>query len=124
MLISGLFAQSLFGYIFMPLAWSMGVQWSECHEVGILIGLKTIVNEFVAYAELAKKISAGTLSVKKLNLAKIDVPPRGYSGWIICVSYVHICFFLCFFPISISQFHIFYSNTELYLLFSLIENSG
>ncbi|XP_068208642.1 uncharacterized transporter YutK-like [Palaemon carinicauda] len=45
--------QNLFGWIFMPLAWVMGVEWSECDKVGQLVGIKTIVNEFVAYSELA-----------------------------------------------------------------------
>ncbi|XP_069158264.1 uncharacterized transporter YutK isoform X2 [Procambarus clarkii] len=46
--------ESLFGWIFMPLAWVMGVEWSECDKVGQLIGIKTIVNEFVAYSRLAE----------------------------------------------------------------------
>lgn len=48
----------------MPLAWVMGVDWSECDKVGELIGLKTIVNEFVAYARLSKMLKAGELSVR------------------------------------------------------------
>lgn len=52
----------------MPLAWSMGVAWEECHDVGILIGLKTFVNEFVAYASLSKMIQANTLSVSIIVL--------------------------------------------------------
>lgn len=48
----------------MPLAWVMGVDWSECDKVGELIGLKTIVNEFVAYARLSKMLKAGQLSVR------------------------------------------------------------
>lgn len=47
----------------MPLAWVMGVDWVECGHVGELIGLKTIVNEFVAYSELSKMKKAGLLSV-------------------------------------------------------------
>lgn len=47
----------------MPLAWVMGVQWSECDEVGELIGLKTIVNEFVAYARMHDMMEQGLLSV-------------------------------------------------------------
>lgn len=47
----------------MPLAWVMGVDWVECDLVGELIGLKTIVNEFVAYAKLSEMKKAGLLSV-------------------------------------------------------------
>lgn len=54
--------ENLFGWIFMPLAWVMGVDWSECDLVGELIGLKTIVNEFVAYAKLSEMKKDGLLS--------------------------------------------------------------
>uniref|UniRef100_T1J7U7 BHLH domain-containing protein n=1 Tax=Strigamia maritima TaxID=126957 RepID=T1J7U7_STRMM len=40
--------------IFMPLAFLMGVQWDECEAVGELIGMKTIVNEFLAYERLSE----------------------------------------------------------------------
>nr|CAD7205478.1 unnamed protein product [Timema douglasi] len=40
------------GYIFIPLAWVMGVEWEQCQDVAKLVGLKTMVNEFVAYQEL------------------------------------------------------------------------
>ncbi|XP_045133798.1 solute carrier family 28 member 3-like isoform X2 [Portunus trituberculatus] len=54
--------ESLFGWMFMPLAWVMGVEWSQCGLVGELIGLKTIVNEFVAYARLRDMKEAGMLT--------------------------------------------------------------
>ncbi|XP_066975382.1 uncharacterized transporter HI_0519-like [Macrobrachium rosenbergii] len=54
--------QNLFGWIFMPLAWVMGVDWSECDKVGQLVGIKTIVNEFVAYSELANMKKRNELS--------------------------------------------------------------
>lgn len=40
------------GKIFIPVAWIMGVEWSECERVGQLIGIKTMVNEFVAFSRL------------------------------------------------------------------------
>lgn len=54
--------ESLFGVIFMPLAWVMGVEWDKCDEVGELVGLKITVNEFVAYSKLADMRDAGMLS--------------------------------------------------------------
>jgi len=39
-----------FGYIFSPLAWLLGVPWSEAMQAGSFIGQKVVVNEFVAYA--------------------------------------------------------------------------
>lgn len=44
------------GRLFAPLALLMGVPWSECLVVGDLLGKKLIVNEFFAYAELAKML--------------------------------------------------------------------
>ncbi|XP_050302325.1 sodium/nucleoside cotransporter 2-like isoform X2 [Anthonomus grandis grandis] len=40
------------GKIFIPVAWIMGVEWDECEKVGQLIGIKTMVNEFVAFSRL------------------------------------------------------------------------
>jgi len=36
-----------------PLAWLMGVPWQDAGTVGSLIGVKTVLNEFVAYLQLA-----------------------------------------------------------------------
>lgn len=50
----GVTLQSIFGYVFQPLAWLIGVPWGqEAQVAGSLIGQKLIVNEFVAYADFA-----------------------------------------------------------------------
>ena len=41
------------GVLFHPLVWLMGIPWAEARIVGQLMGLKTILNEFVAYQALA-----------------------------------------------------------------------
>ncbi|XP_076254289.1 putative transporter YutK [Rhynchophorus ferrugineus] len=41
--------QLIAGKIFIPIAWIMGVPWEECEKVAQLIGIKTMVNEFVAF---------------------------------------------------------------------------
>jgi pyrimidine nucleoside transport protein len=41
----------------------MGVTWEECEEVGRLVGIKTVVNEFVAYEQLGESKRANLLSV-------------------------------------------------------------
>ncbi|MBI4481844.1 MAG: NupC/NupG family nucleoside CNT transporter [Acidobacteria bacterium] len=43
----------LFGYAFSPLAFLLGVPWSESRLVGGLFGTKLVINEFVAYVNLA-----------------------------------------------------------------------
>jgi len=55
--------------VFIPLAWVMGVEWQECEAVAELIGVKTIVNEFVAYEQLGKLKSANQLSVRQVLIA-------------------------------------------------------
>ena len=56
------------GYLFVPLAWLMGVSARDCRRVGELIGLKTIVNEFLAFEKL------GELSkIREYNLEQLEV---------------------------------------------------
>ena len=45
------------GYIFSPLAWLIGVPASEMSRVGALLGQKTVLNEFVAYAQLTSELA-------------------------------------------------------------------
>jgi CNT family concentrative nucleoside transporter len=40
------------GWLFAPLAWLMGVSWDESLTVGSLLGIKTVLNEFIAYVNL------------------------------------------------------------------------
>ena len=51
----------ILGYIFAPIAWLMGVPWSEAIVAGELLGIKTTLNEFVAYPGLAS-LDNGELS--------------------------------------------------------------
>ena len=53
--------QLILGYMFAPIAWLMGVPWNEALVSGKLLGIKTALNEFVAYGELAS-LSEGVLS--------------------------------------------------------------
>jgi CNT family concentrative nucleoside transporter len=46
--------QRLLGYAMAPMCWLLGIPWREAMTAGALMGLKTILNEFIAYAELAK----------------------------------------------------------------------
>jgi CNT family concentrative nucleoside transporter len=45
--------QRLLGYVMAPICWLMGVPWSEAPTAGALMGVKTILNEFIAYVQLA-----------------------------------------------------------------------
>ncbi|MBV1909941.1 MAG: NupC/NupG family nucleoside CNT transporter [Kangiellaceae bacterium] len=43
--------QTIFGYVFSPVAYLIGIPWDDAISVGSLIGQKIILNEFVAYVE-------------------------------------------------------------------------
>jgi CNT family concentrative nucleoside transporter len=45
--------ERLLGYAFAPLAWACGVPWSEVAVAGQLLGKKTVLNELLAYLDLA-----------------------------------------------------------------------
>ncbi len=51
--------RGLLGLALRPLAWVMGVPWGETAYVGGLIGLKTTLNEFFAYAQFAGDLGSG-----------------------------------------------------------------
>ena len=48
----GLSLQQVFGWVFAPVAWSMGVPWRDAATVGNLLGTRMALNEFVAYSQL------------------------------------------------------------------------
>lgn len=46
--------QRLLGWLMAPVVWLMGIPWSEAVSAGSLMGIKTILNEFLAYLQLAQ----------------------------------------------------------------------
>ncbi|MFH0726480.1 MAG: nucleoside transporter C-terminal domain-containing protein [Pseudomonadota bacterium] len=53
--------QRILGVMMAPLMWLIGIPWSECMTAGGLMGIKTVLNEFLAYIELSR-VSAEALS--------------------------------------------------------------
>ncbi|MCG6895907.1 MAG: nucleoside:proton symporter [Thiocapsa sp.] len=47
-------AQRILGWIMSPVVWSIGIPWSEAQVAGSLMGVKTVLNELLAYLELAR----------------------------------------------------------------------
>jgi CNT family concentrative nucleoside transporter len=45
--------QRLLGYVMAPVCWLIGVPWAEATTAGALMGVKTVLNEFIAYVQLA-----------------------------------------------------------------------
>ncbi|MGB5770706.1 MAG: nucleoside transporter C-terminal domain-containing protein, partial [Crocosphaera sp.] len=59
----------IFSYLLAPVAWLMGVPWEDCLQVGILLGKKTILNEFIAYLDLKTLIEQETISPRSQTIA-------------------------------------------------------
>ncbi|CAD6217221.1 GSCOCG00004731001-RA-CDS [Cotesia congregata] len=58
---------------FMPLSWIIGVPWDQCEDVATLIGLKTVVNEFVAYQKLGEFKKLGKLTPRVEGIATFAI---------------------------------------------------
>ncbi len=59
----------LFGMVFQFIAVAIGVPWHDALNVGSLMGVKLVVNEFVAYLRMADLVAAGQLSSKSIVIA-------------------------------------------------------
>jgi CNT family concentrative nucleoside transporter len=46
--------ESLFGIVFAPVAWLLGVSWKDCAAIGQLLGERLVLNEFIAFIDLGK----------------------------------------------------------------------
>src|SRR5579883_816195 len=44
--------QQIFGYVFSPIAWLLGVKFQDCQSIGNLLGTRLVLNEFIAFQQL------------------------------------------------------------------------
>ncbi|HEX4002503.1 MAG TPA: nucleoside transporter C-terminal domain-containing protein [Candidatus Acidoferrales bacterium] len=44
--------EQVFGWIFSPIAWVIGIPWKDCHSIGDLLGLRMVTNELIAFQRL------------------------------------------------------------------------
>ena len=58
---------NVLGVVGAPVAWLIGIPWHECKVIGNLLGTRTIINEFLAFAELGKMKAA--LSPRTFSIA-------------------------------------------------------
>lgn len=81
----------IFGIVFRPLAWTMGVPWDEADTLGMLLGEKIALTELIAYKdlgelEIGKDISARTATIASYalcgfaNFASIGIQMGGIGG--------------------------------------------
>jgi concentrative nucleoside transporter, CNT family len=48
----GLSLEQIFGYVFSPVAWLLGVKYNDCQSIGNLLGTRLVLNEFIAFQKL------------------------------------------------------------------------
>lgn len=59
----------ILSYLMAPIAWLMGVPLADCSQVGVLLGKKTILNEFIAYLDLKMLIENRLISERAIIIA-------------------------------------------------------
>lgn len=59
----------MLSFIMAPVAWLMGIPWSDCGKIGALLGKKTILNEFLAYLDLSELIKQQQISQRSMIIA-------------------------------------------------------
>ncbi|MCL4523158.1 MAG: NupC/NupG family nucleoside CNT transporter [Acidobacteria bacterium] len=59
--------QQIFGIIFAPVAWVIGVPWKDCLDIGNLLGTRMALNELVAFSQLGPM--KATLSERSFTIA-------------------------------------------------------
>ncbi|HEU0153537.1 MAG TPA: nucleoside transporter C-terminal domain-containing protein [Arenimonas sp.] len=62
---------TLLGYVLAPIAWVIGVPWQDATTVGGLIGQKIVLNEFVAYLQLAEIVNGNVEGVTLTDQGKL-----------------------------------------------------
>lgn len=70
--------QGILGWVLAPVAWLMGVEWADAGTVGALFGLKTALNEFVAYLQLSAILGPGG---EGLSPRSVVIATYGLSGF-------------------------------------------
>ena len=59
----------IFSYLMAPVAWLMGVPWADCAKIGVILGKKTILNEFIAYLDLMELVKKQAISERAAIIA-------------------------------------------------------
>ncbi len=65
----GISMDGVLGFIFKPLAWTMGVLWEEAGTLGMLMGEKIVFTELIAYGDLKELIASDAISDRTAIIA-------------------------------------------------------
>jgi CNT family concentrative nucleoside transporter len=77
----GLTIQGILGRVFQPIAWVMGVPWQDTTYVGSLIGVKTTLTEFIAYAQLGSDLSSGARTLDPRSIVITSYALLGFANF-------------------------------------------
>ncbi|HCC48374.1 MAG TPA: NupC/NupG family nucleoside CNT transporter [Elusimicrobia bacterium] len=80
--IEGLTFEKIFGWIFTPLAWVMGVPSGEVQQVASWMGQKTVLNEFVAYLNMATYLKANPGVMSERSVAMASYALCGFANFL------------------------------------------
>ncbi|MGB2624371.1 MAG: nucleoside transporter C-terminal domain-containing protein [Candidatus Acidiferrum sp.] len=61
--------QQVFGWVFAPIAWLIGIPWHECMAMGNLLGTRMVINEVVAFQQLGELIKASAFDPRAARIA-------------------------------------------------------
>ncbi len=67
--VTGYTFANIMGWFFYPFALLMGVPWHDAGAVAQLLGKKTVLNEFLAYADFKPLVASGALSPRSVTIA-------------------------------------------------------
>ncbi|HSG07152.1 MAG TPA: nucleoside transporter C-terminal domain-containing protein [Longimicrobiales bacterium] len=76
----GLTLEMILGWLLAPLAWLMGVSWADAPTVASLLGIKTVLNEFFAYIQLAG-ILGGENSLEPRSVVIVTYALCGFANF-------------------------------------------
>jgi CNT family concentrative nucleoside transporter len=79
--LGGLTIQGVLGTVLRPLAFVMGVPWADTAYVGGLIGVKSTLNEFVAYVQFADDLKSGTLVLAPRSAIVVAYSLLGFANF-------------------------------------------
>ena len=74
--------EKIFGWLFTPLAWLMGIPMNEAPQVGSWIGQKTVLNEFVAYLNMANFLKDNPAAISQRSLIIAAHALCGFSNFL------------------------------------------
>jgi CNT family concentrative nucleoside transporter len=73
--------QKIFGWLFAPAAWLVGVPWSDAAQVGSLFGIKMVANEFVAFQALSDLLATGGEELSRKSVVVATYALTGFANF-------------------------------------------